>query len=132
LFFQLGILSCLLRFLSLLLHDVVYLLQHFVNVTAKDLGTNKEQNITIQSSSALSDEEIDRMVKELQFEVHHVELVEYQLIGIYLMFYYLKPLDVHLVIIEVTFDIDKNGIVNVTAKDLGTNKEQNITIQSSS
>ncbi|WP_381405471.1 Hsp70 family protein [Staphylococcus epidermidis] len=25
--------------------------------------------------------------------------------------------------IEVTFDIDKNGIVNVTAKDLGTNKE---------
>ncbi len=30
--------------------------------------------------------------------------------------------------IEVTFDIDKNGIVNVTAKDLGTNKEQNITI----
>ncbi|REH89261.1 molecular chaperone DnaK, partial [Staphylococcus felis] len=34
--------------------------------------------------------------------------------------------------IEVTFDIDKNGIVNVTAKDLGTNKEQNITIESSS
>ncbi|MBX8357817.1 Hsp70 family protein, partial [Staphylococcus aureus] len=34
--------------------------------------------------------------------------------------------------IEVTFDIDKNGIVNVTAKDLGTNKEQRITIQSSS
>ncbi|MFS0861617.1 molecular chaperone DnaK [Fredinandcohnia sp. 179-A 10B2 NHS] len=34
--------------------------------------------------------------------------------------------------IEVTFDIDKNGIVNVKAKDLGTNKEQAITIQSSS
>ncbi|MEH7384055.1 molecular chaperone DnaK [Bacillus sp. JJ1521] len=34
--------------------------------------------------------------------------------------------------IEVTFDIDKNGIVNVRAKDLGTNKEQAITIQSSS
>lgn len=34
--------------------------------------------------------------------------------------------------IEVTFDIDKNGIVNVTAKDLGTNKEQKITIESSS
>ncbi|SIT82450.1 molecular chaperone DnaK [Edaphobacillus lindanitolerans] len=32
--------------------------------------------------------------------------------------------------IEVTFDIDKNGIVNVKAKDLGTGKEQNITIQS--
>ncbi|WP_243290612.1 molecular chaperone DnaK [Bacillus sp. FJAT-47783] len=34
--------------------------------------------------------------------------------------------------IEVTFDIDKNGIVNVSAKDLGTGKEQNITIKSSS
>ena len=34
--------------------------------------------------------------------------------------------------IEVTFDIDKNGIVNVTAKDLGTEKEQKITIESSS
>lgn len=35
-----------------------------VNVFAKDLGTNKEQKITIKSSSGLSDEEIDRMVKE--------------------------------------------------------------------
>ena len=34
--------------------------------------------------------------------------------------------------IEVSFDIDKNGIVNVRAKDLGTNKEQSITIKSSS
>ncbi len=34
--------------------------------------------------------------------------------------------------IEVTFDIDKNGIVNVKAKDLGTQKEQDITIQASS
>ncbi|MDN6129020.1 MAG: molecular chaperone DnaK [Tetragenococcus halophilus] len=34
--------------------------------------------------------------------------------------------------IEVSFDIDKNGIVNVSAKDLGTQKEQKITIQSSS
>ncbi|MBM6848989.1 Hsp70 family protein, partial [Bacillus licheniformis] len=34
--------------------------------------------------------------------------------------------------IEVSFDIDKNGIVNVSAKDLGTGKEQNITIKSSS
>ena len=34
--------------------------------------------------------------------------------------------------IEVTFDIDANGIVNVRAKDLGTNKEQSITIKSSS
>ncbi len=34
--------------------------------------------------------------------------------------------------IQVTFDIDKNGIVNVSAKDMGTNKEQKITIKSSS
>ena len=34
--------------------------------------------------------------------------------------------------IEVTFDIDSNGIVNVSAKDKGTGKEQKITIQSSS
>ncbi len=34
--------------------------------------------------------------------------------------------------IEVTFDIDANGIVNVKAKDLGTNKEQSITISNSS
>lgn len=33
--------------------------------------------------------------------------------------------------IEVTFDIDRNGIVSVSAKDLGTNKEQKITIQDS-
>lgn len=34
--------------------------------------------------------------------------------------------------IQVTFDIDKNGIVNVSAKDMGTGKEQKITIQSAS
>ena len=37
-----------------------------VNVRAKDLGTNKEQSITIQSSSGLSEEEIDRMIKEAE------------------------------------------------------------------
>lgn len=37
-----------------------------VNVRAKDLGTGKEQRITITASSGLSDEEIDRMVKEAE------------------------------------------------------------------
>ena len=37
-----------------------------VNVKAKDLGTNKEQSITITSSTTLSDEEIDKMVKEAE------------------------------------------------------------------
>ncbi|MCL2560239.1 MAG: molecular chaperone DnaK [Turicibacter sp.] len=37
-----------------------------VNVSAKDLGTQKEQKITITSGSGLTDEEIDRMVKEAE------------------------------------------------------------------
>ncbi len=42
-----------------------------VHVSAKDKGTGKEQSITIQNSSGLSDEEIDRMVREA--EEHKVE-----------------------------------------------------------
>lgn len=37
-----------------------------VQVSAKDMGTGKSQNITIKSSSGLSDDEIDRMVKEAE------------------------------------------------------------------
>ena len=37
-----------------------------VNVKAKDMKTNKEQSITIQNSTGLSEEEIDRMVKEAE------------------------------------------------------------------
>jgi len=37
-----------------------------VHVTAKDLGTNKEQSITITSNTNLTDEEIDRMMKEAE------------------------------------------------------------------
>ena len=37
-----------------------------VNVNAKDMGTNKEQSITITASGALSDEEIDKMMKEAE------------------------------------------------------------------
>ena len=42
-----------------------------VHVSAKDMGTGKEQSITIQNTSGLSDEEIDRMVREA--EEHKVE-----------------------------------------------------------
>ena len=42
-----------------------------VNVSAKDLGTGKEQKVTITSSSGLAEEEIDRMVKEA--EAHAAE-----------------------------------------------------------
>jgi molecular chaperone DnaK len=37
-----------------------------VNVSAKDLGTGRVQNITISGSTALSDDEIDRMVKDAE------------------------------------------------------------------
>ena len=37
-----------------------------VNVRAKDLGTNKEQSITIKSNTGLSDEEVERMVQEAE------------------------------------------------------------------
>ncbi|MBR0136959.1 MAG: molecular chaperone DnaK, partial [Erysipelotrichaceae bacterium] len=42
-----------------------------VHVSAKDKGTGKEQSITIQNSSGLSDEEIDRMIREA--EAHKAE-----------------------------------------------------------
>jgi len=42
-----------------------------VNVSAKDMGTNKEQKIRIESSSGLTDQEIDQMVKDA--ESHSVE-----------------------------------------------------------
>src|ERR671927_1177494 len=50
---------------------------------------------------------------------------DFQLVGI-------PPAPRHVPRIEVTFDIDANGIVNVGAKDLGTGQEQRITITASS
>ena len=43
----------------------------------------------------------------------------------------IAPAPAHVPQIEVTFDIDANGILNVSAKDLGTQKEQHITIENS-
>ncbi len=45
-----------------------------VSVKAKDLGTNKEQKITIQGNSSLSKEEIDRMVKEAEEQAESDQL----------------------------------------------------------
>ncbi len=51
-----------------------------VNVSAKDLGTGKEQQITISGSTALSDDEVDRMVKDAEAhaeeDAKHKEEVE--------------------------------------------------------
>jgi molecular chaperone DnaK len=62
---------------------------------------------------------------ERKLAEHNVTLGRFQLTG-------LPPAPRGIPQIEVKFDIDVNGIVNVTAKDMATNKEQKITITSSS
>ena len=62
---------------------------------------------------------------EREFAADNKTLGRFQLTGI-------APAPRGIPQIEVTFDIDANGIVNVSAKDLGTGKSQNITITSSS
>ena len=113
-----------------------------VQVSAKDLGTGKHQEITITASSNLSDSEIEQAIREAQeYEatdgqrkayidarseadtlVRQVENVMADN----------KPAPAGVPQIEVTFDIDANGIVQVSAKDLGTGKHQEITITASS
>jgi molecular chaperone DnaK len=64
------------------------------------------------------------MQGERQMAADNITLGRFQLSGI-------PPAPRGIPQIEVTFDIDANGIVNVSAKDLGTGKEQRITITSS-
>ena len=64
------------------------------------------------------------MQGEREMAVDNITLGRFQLTGI-------APAPRGIPQIEVTFDIDANGIVNVSAKDLGTGKEQQITITSS-
>ena len=65
--------------------------------------------------------EIHVLQGEREFAAQNKTLGKFQLVGI-------PPAPRGIPQIEVTFDIDANGIVNVSAKDLGTNKEQKITI----
>lgn len=69
--------------------------------------------------------EIHVLQGEREFAAQNKTLGRFQLVGI-------PPAPRGVPQIEVTFDIDANGIVNVSAKDLGTGKEQNITITASS
>ncbi len=62
---------------------------------------------------------------EREMATHNITLGRFQLTGI-------PPAPRGVPQIEVTFDIDANGIVNVSAKDKGTGKEQRITITASS
>ena len=68
--------------------------------------------------------EINVLQGEREFAAQNKSLGRFQLTGI-------PPAPRGIPQIEVTFDIDANGIVNVSAKDLGTNKEQKITIAAS-
>ena len=68
--------------------------------------------------------DIHVMQGEREMAADNITLGKFQLTGI-------APAPRGIPQIEVTFDIDANGIVNVSAKDLGTGKEQKITITSS-
>jgi molecular chaperone DnaK len=96
------------------------------------MTTMIERNTTIPSRrsevySTASDNqpavEIHVLQGERQFAKDNITLGQFHLVGI-------PPAQRGVPQIEVTFDIDANGIVNVSAKDLGTGKEQSIQIES--
>ena len=88
------------------------------------IPTKKSQ---VFSTAADNQSAVDIVVVqgERQFAKDNKKLGEFRLDGI-------APAPRGITQIEVTFDIDANGIVNVSAKDLGTGKEQHITITSGS
>src|SRR5690606_18208143 len=88
------------------------------------IPTAKSQNFTTAADNQTS-VDIHVLQGERKMAEHNVTLGRFQLTGI-------PPAPRGIPQIEVKFDIDVNGIVHVTAKDLATNKEQTITITSSS
>jgi molecular chaperone DnaK len=88
------------------------------------IPTSKKEVFSTAADSQTS-VEIHVLQGELEFARDNRTLGRFQLAG-------LAPAPRGMPQIEVTFDIDANGILNVSAKDLGTGKEQSIKIQSSS
>ena len=117
---------------DLLLLDVTPLslgIETMGNVTTRlierntTIPTKKSQIFTTAADNQTS-VDIHVLQGERQMAQDNITLGRFQLDGI-------APARRGIPQIEVTFDIDANGIVNVSAKDLGTGKEQHITITSS-
>ncbi|MBU5427128.1 molecular chaperone DnaK [Tissierella pigra] len=87
------------------------------------IPTKKSQIFTTAADNQTS-VDIHVLQGERQMSADNTTLGRFQLTG-------LPPAQRGVPQIEVTFDIDANGIVNVSAKDLGTGKEQRITITAS-
>ena len=85
----------------------------------------KKSQIFSTAADGQTQVEVNVLQGEREFARDNKQLVLFKLDGI-------APAPRGIPQIEVTFDIDANGIVNVSAKDLGTGKEQHITISSSS
>ena len=85
----------------------------------------KKSQIFSTAADGLTQVEVNVLQGEREFARDNKQLGLFKLDGI-------APAPRGIPQIEVTFDIDANGIVNVSAKDLGTGKEQHITISSSS